>query len=154
MTYEFKVVELPRQPTLVTTFTALPETLGEQFLHHLPRVLDVAIDQRCKLAGAPFVRYLGSQGDDMVVEIGLILRDDPQGEGDIAANALPAGPAVTTIHVGPYETLGTAHAELRQWAQQTGRMPASPLFELYVSDPADGDDPAGWRTEVYLPLSD
>ena len=152
VTYAITVIEVPRRPTLVARCTAPADDLGRQFLVQLRRICDVVLEQRCALTDAPFVRYLGGSEDALDVEIGLILKQESVGSADVVSADLPAGPVAMTTHVGHYEELGKAHEALRAWATANGRSIAGPLFELYVTDPADGDDPGGWRTEVFLPL--
>ncbi|MDX2258281.1 MAG: GyrI-like domain-containing protein [Hyphomicrobiaceae bacterium] len=150
--YAISTVELLRRPTLVTRFTCRPDELGRRFLADLPRICDVVEAGNCAIAGPPFARYVGSEGDHLDVEVGVILVEPHAGEGDVIASALPGGPTAKTLHIGHYEALGAAHDALRIWAHVNGRPTRGTIYELYVCDPSDGDDPSGWRTEVYLPL--
>jgi effector-binding domain-containing protein len=153
VSYEITVVEMPRRPTLVVQMVTPVADLGQRFLEHLPRVCDVAIAQGARLAGPPFVRYLGGDTRRVHVEFGIIVAADATPTGDVIAAELPAGPAARTIHTGHYDTLGDAHDALVTWTTRARRVASGPPIELYVSDPYDSDDPTGWRTEVLLPLA-
>ncbi|MDX2289474.1 MAG: GyrI-like domain-containing protein [Hyphomicrobiaceae bacterium] len=150
--YQVRLADLSSPATLVTRFTCSADQLGRRFLTDLPRILDVALGGGCRLAGPPFALYLGGTLEELQMEIGLIIAQPHEGAADVRGSRLPGGQTASTLHVGPYETLGQAHAALRGWALAHGYVPAGLIYELYVSDPSDGDDPNGWRTEVFLPL--
>jgi len=152
MSYTVEIVSLEAQPALAARFTARPEDLGRKFLELLPKILNVAEAADGEMAGAPFARYLGVQGTELEVEVGLPLAEPIDGDGEIVAKPLPAGPAAVTWHIGHYEELGKAHAALAEWAKANSRTAAGGPWEVYFSDPADDDDPKGWRTQVVLPL--
>lgn len=154
MGYDITIAPVDRRPTLVARFHAPPHELGARFLEWLPRVADVVIAAGCRVVAAPFARYLGADGDVLHVEAGLVLDREVRGQDDIFAADLPGGHVAKTVHVGSYATLGEAHSALRAWVASNGRSVTGAPYELYVSDPSEGDDdPAHWRTEVYIPVS-
>ncbi len=73
--------------------------------------------------------------------------------GDILADTLPAGPAATTIHSGPYEQLPDAYGALEQWIEAEGLTAAGAPWEAYLNDPSDHPDPQDWKTEIFWPVS-
>jgi hypothetical protein len=65
---------------------------------------------------------------------------------------LPAGEVLSTLHVGPYESLGRAYDAIQEWAQTHGRPvdPSSMMWEEYLDGPQT--PPQQTRTLVHWPL--
>lgn len=72
--------------------------------------------------------------------------------GAVFADTLSGGRVVSTIHVGPYESLADAYAALEAWMTSNGRTPAGAPWESYITDPAEHPDPKAWQTEVVWPI--
>ena len=65
---------------------------------------------------------------------------------------LPGGRAVEGIHVGSYDHLPGAYADLQQWMEQHGLEPANLMWEYYLTDPGIEPDPSRWRTRIVWPV--
>lgn len=63
--------------------------------------------------------------------------------------ATPAGLAAMTIHMGPYQLLGNAHAAIREWCAANGHALEGTNWEVYGHHE---EDPARRRTDVYYLL--
>jgi effector-binding domain-containing protein len=63
---------------------------------------------------------------------------------------LPAGTFASVLNIGPYDTLGTAYAELERWIDGRRMEIAGPPREVYLSDPTTA--PADIRTVIELPV--
>jgi uncharacterized protein (DUF302 family) len=63
-----------------------------------------------------------------------------------------ARPVARTVHQGDYASLGEAYRALDEWVERHGYRPAGPPTETYLVGPADVADPAGYRTEICLPV--
>jgi effector-binding domain-containing protein len=97
--------------------------------------------------GGNVMLYLEDAG---AVEVGVELISACTLDGSVIRSALPAGPVAWTVHRGPYDQLGRAHARLTRWCAEQGRELAGPRWEVY------GDwreDPAELETEVYYLLA-
>lgn len=57
----------------------------------------------------------------------------------------------TTVHVGPYETMGPTYAKLEKWVYDSGCFPAGPAIEFYLTDP-QSVPPESTRTEIALTI--
>jgi AraC family transcriptional regulator len=77
-----------------------------------------------------------------------------EGEGEVLAERLPAGPAAVTIHSGPYDQLQAAYAALEEWIVANGFRPAGAPWEAYLNDPTDHPNPQDWKTEVSWPFGE
>jgi effector-binding domain-containing protein len=56
--------------------------------------------------------------------------------------------------VGGEATLHNAYLLLQSFVESSGRQPAGPPREIYLTDPAEEPDETKWRTEVQWPLLD
>ena len=61
------------------------------------------------------------------------------------------GRALQTLHVGPYQELGSTYARLAAAAEETGLVLEGPGHEVYLSDPRR-TDPAKLKTIVRMPV--
>lgn len=110
--------------------------------------------------GAPFVRYLVIDMEaKLEIDVAWPVASTMTGEGDIIADALPAGRYVTLLYAGDYSNLVGVVAELLAWAEKKGlvwdKWPTSPRgegwrarIETYLTNPAEEPDPQKWQTEL------
>ena len=107
--------------------------------------------------GWDFVKQSGIKNDGQNVAIyrgdadGVMIAAGPRVfekfEGDCVAT--PSGLAATTIHMGPYELLGNAHAAIREWCKANGHELEGTNWEIYGHHE---EDPARRRTDVFYLL--
>jgi effector-binding domain-containing protein len=101
----------------------------------------------------PFIIYHGSpNGEDRPFEIEICapishVVPAPQGWTVIE---LPGGTFASVLHVGAYDSLGTAYGELEAWIGRTGFAIVGPPREVYLSEPST--PPAETRTVVEFPV--
>lgn len=60
--------------------------------------------------------------------------------------------AVGTLH-GSYDGMGEVMEALGGWVPEHGLRIAGPMFNRYVVGPMENPDPAGWVTEVHVPVA-
>lgn len=103
--------------------------------------------------GPPFVIYHGMPEADVPFDVEICApvsraTDPPAGW---QLQELPAGMFATLVHVGPYDTLGTAYETLTEWIGAHDLAVAGPPREVYLSEPET--PPAQVRTLVEFPVS-
>jgi effector-binding domain-containing protein len=104
-------------------------------------------------AGPPFVIYHGDprQGQPFDIEICAPVAGAAAGAPPgWQARELPAGLFATVVHVGPYETLGTAYAAIGSWIGAHHLAPAGPPREVYLSEPGTPSNEI--KTLIELPV--
>jgi AraC family transcriptional regulator len=152
MEYSISKKQLSAQPVLVmrrrVKRSEIAQALGEIF----GRVYPFTQAKGIALAGPPFARYLDWGPGLTTIEAGMPVAAPASGEGDVVAETLPGGPAATTMHSGPYDTLGEAHAAVQMWIEAQGLAASGAPWESYVTDPGNFPDPKDWKTEVVWPL--
>jgi effector-binding domain-containing protein len=57
------------------------------------------------------------------------------------------------VHAGGFDGLAAAWQRLFAWVGQHGMTPAGVFWEVYLTVPSPGMDPAGLRTELDLLLA-
>jgi effector-binding domain-containing protein len=102
--------------------------------------------------GPPFVIYHGAPVADDPFDIDVCAPvgrpiDPPAGW---QMQELPAGTFATLVHVGPYDTIGTAYETMVGWIDTHGLTVAGPPREVYLSGPET--PPAQIRTLVEFPV--
>ncbi len=105
-------------------------------------------------AGPSFLVTEGEMDDPagLDLEIGVPVEGPLPGDGEIVEGVLPGGTVASTIHVGPYRTIGEAYGGLTRWIAEQGRRIEGPPVEIYLSDPSD-TPPEERRTEVRFPVT-
>jgi len=116
--------------------------------------------------------YLGSQGitkpagptifichdseykeKDVDVEAGVPIAAAIPGSGRIKVYDLPGmEEAACTIYQGPYENIGEAYNAIMAWTESNGYQITGPDRELYLTNPADTNDPNQYVTEIQFPV--
>ncbi len=71
--------------------------------------------------------------------------------GGAREHALPGGPALTTVHVGPYDELPLAYAALLTAVHERGGEPRGPVVETYLTHPAQAA-PGDLVTRLAVPV--
>ncbi|WP_225753907.1 GyrI-like domain-containing protein [Actinotalea sp. Marseille-Q4924] len=104
-------------------------------------------------SGPAVALYRGDVTDRVDVTAGFPVPLDAPAPGDGLADVrLPEGPAVVTVHVGPYDTLRDTYARLEQWMSGRGLVARDVMWEEYLDGPDAEPDPARWRTRVVMPV--
>ena len=154
MTYEVSQREIPDQPVMSIRDQIdepdMPAFVGRAFdelLAHL-RLLGVAVD------GEPFVIYHAFGPDLVDAEVCLPLTEEVAASGRIIGRVVPAATVASTLHVGPYEALGSAYGTLTDWLELHGFVVAGPVRERYLNSPGDDLPPAEYRTVVEMPIAE
>ena len=147
---DVKIVELQEQPTAVireqVAMTALPEFFGRAFA-----AVSAALEaQGVQPAGPPFALYRGMPTETVDVEAGFPVSTTIPAANGVQAGIMPACRAVQAMHVGSYDTLGTAYDAVKQRMREEGLEASEDMWEYYLSDPST--DPATWRTLVVWPV--
>jgi effector-binding domain-containing protein len=80
--------------------------------------------------------------DDGFVEVGVELSQPFAGNDRIRCSQLPGGSVATTVHFGPYQRLGDAHAAIREWCASHARRFSGTSWEIY------GHWEESWNTDA------
>ncbi len=119
----------------------------------LPKVFGHATASGATMVGPPFVRYQ-NMAAFLDIEAGMPVAPGAAGTDDIELGELPAGPALTTIHTGPYDGLPGAYSALQAWMKEHDITPSGGPWEVYLTDPGEVPDPAEWKTQIFWPIAE
>jgi effector-binding domain-containing protein len=151
--YEIEERTLTAQPTacvhLEVPVSGISTVIGPAYGEIAGYLAEVGV----AMVGMPVARYYEVDTVKAVFDAGFPVASVVEGRGRVQAGELPGGPAIATLHVGPYDTMGPAYEALEAWAEAHGRKPGGAPWEVYLSDPAAEPDPQRWRTEVVLQLA-
>jgi AraC family transcriptional regulator len=160
MEYTIAGKELAAQPVLVVRRRVRRVDIAATIGAELPKVFLYAQQRGIAIAGFPVTRYLETSIGWVTMETGMRVAAQNggwsvgEGEGEVLAERLPAGPAAVTIHSGPYDQLQAAYAALEEWIVANGFRPAGAPWEAYLNDPTDHPNPQDWKTEVSWPFGE
>lgn len=102
---------------------------------------------------APFVVYYNMDMNDLDVEVGFPAEAGLPGEGEIQANTLPSGKALSAMYTGSYEKMAEAYAVIDHWAKEHNLKYTGVVYEFYHNDPAV-TPPEQLITEIVFPLAE
>ncbi len=112
--------------------------------------------------GAPFYRYLIiDQSEKFDIEVGVPVSSPLQGDDRVDVGVIPSGCYAVTTHIGSYDHLQYATAELKKWAAENDVQWDSSedesrwgaRLETYLTDPSEEPDPKKWQTEIAIRTS-
>jgi effector-binding domain-containing protein len=108
--------------------------------------------RRVPTAGPPFIIYHGVPVGDAPFDIEICAPVGMAAEAPAGweLQELPSGTFVSLVHVGPYDTIAAAYAELTSWVGDHDLAMAGPPREVYLSGPET--PPAQVRTVVEYPV--
>jgi effector-binding domain-containing protein len=78
-------------------------------------------------------------GEAMDIDFGVQVPDSFENKGEVICVQTPSGEVAQTVHIGPYDRLGEAHAAIHQWCKVNQRPIGAASWEIYGhwnSDPA------------------
>lgn len=78
--------------------------------------------------------------------------DAAKASGNIKADVLPEGDAMTVTHVGSYMGMGDTHKAMWGHMKEQDIPGTMPVWEIYVDDPTEVDEET-LRTEIYCAIS-
>lgn len=100
--------------------------------------------------GRHLALYLDCEGS---IEVGVELATPFTGNDRIVCSRLPGGLAATTIHFGPYGSLGDAHRAIHKWCSKEGHRLSGVSWELYGHWQEEWNrDSSKIRTDVFYLL--
>jgi effector-binding domain-containing protein len=152
MDYDFTIREVPAQPIISIRGRFAPAEissfLGRCFADLYGRVglLGVAA------AGHPFVIYHELGGTEIDAEVCVPLVSEISAHGRIESRVLEPATVAQTLHIGPYDELGVAYEALDAWVREHDFEVAGPVRERYLNGPDAAGSPAGYRTEIEMPI--
>ena len=152
MAYEVELKDLKPQPMVSIRTSCKVAEIGPVLGEILPEVFHYLDKRGVRPAGPPFTRYHSFDGTNCEIEAGMPVAEPQPDEGRITAGELPGGPTATTVHVGPYEDLPSAHDALDAWLKANGKKSRGPQWESYVTDPGEEPDPQKRQTELLWPV--
>ena len=149
---EYQVVDREAQPVASIRVKCKPSEISATLAEVYPEILAHLSSSGVKMAGVPFSRYHDMGNDEIDLEAGIPVANPIAEKGRVKNGELPAGKAVMTWHVGPYERLAEAHQSLRAYVDANHLKTRGGPWEVYWTDPGMVPDPSKWRTQLFLPI--
>ena len=140
MPYTVELRQVPAQPILIRRGPAAKATLSRSI-----RALFDEFYSGFKSKGELNIVYYPEWSDTEEFQIECGVQVESGGN-----SSTPAGWVATTVYMGPYDQMQTAHAAIHAWVRENGRRIAGPSWEVYGHWNAD---PAKLRTDIFYLLA-
>lgn len=155
MAHDVRIVTVPSRTVAATRFAATEAAQIAQLMEaaFTEVVQTVAALGRTPVAPAVAFYEPTAAGWDVCAGFPLDGEEPPPQAGVVGPVEIPGGEVATTTHVGSYDTLPEAYADVDAQVSARGRTVAMdrPMWEEYWSGP--DAPPEETRTVVYLPLA-
>jgi effector-binding domain-containing protein len=150
MSYEITERHEPDRHLAVVRFTATPNQIGARTAAAFGAVYQYLGRHGLTPLGPPVSCY-DVRAHTFDVRAGCVVAVPVEAEGEVEPYDLPGGPALTTVHVGPYDELSKAYDALEAHAREFGqKLETTMMWEEYLTGP---DVPREqMRTAVHWPL--
>jgi len=149
---EIRVTEVGEQRVASIREVIPMERIRDFFDAAFRELAQVVQAQDAVITGPPFARYRGRPAQTVDVEVGFPVAQPVPGDGRVRASTLPAARTVQAEHVGPYEGLADTYDEVHRWIGEHHLTATDEMWEIYLTGPESGSEPASWRTQVVQPI--
>ena len=146
-----RVESSPPALAFVTRFRSAVTQIPRNFFH---RYASLAANLRGiahGLPGLPFAMYDNGDDNAIDVEAGVFVGAGVSVFDGCVLEQLPGRRVATVVHVGPYESLGTAYGQLMQWADERQLARNGRFMEVYLDSPCDTPE-SRLRTRLVMPV--
>jgi effector-binding domain-containing protein len=149
MRCDVQVMQVGPQPIAVVRRRASSEQFATVVPEACGDVWKFIRSAQIERPGRNIAVYLDCEGEKINIEVGVEVTHSFTGDGEVVCSATPAGTVATTVHMGPYDRLGDAHAVIREWCDDHHHKTSGPQWEIYGHW---NDDPSKLRTDVFYLL--
>ncbi|WP_020612986.1 GyrI-like domain-containing protein [Sediminispirochaeta bajacaliforniensis] len=132
---------------LTTSVKELPNALGLIY----KEVASYMEANNISFAGVPFTIYHNMDMEALDIEAGFPTLKKEKAHGRIQAGTIPAIKVASTIHTGPYSTMGETYDHLQRFTSKKGCKVLPWMWESYLNDP-ETVAPEALKTEIFFPL--
>jgi effector-binding domain-containing protein len=153
MTYEFTTHEIVEQQVLSIRDRVEPDAFPAFLGGAFPELFTHVGRHGAVPTGHPFVIYHAFGPELIDAEVCVPIAGRAPIDGRITMHSLPATTVIRTLHVGPYEELGSAYAALSEWVADHGLVATEPVRERYLVGVGDDVPPETYRTELDQPVA-
>jgi effector-binding domain-containing protein len=147
------IIQTSALPAAVIRITVPRSEIREAMGPGYTELMETLAAQGITPAGAWFTHHLRMDPEVFDFYIGVPVASAVAPRGRVQPGELPAARVARTVYHGPYESLPEAWGEFDAWISAQGLSPAPGLWEVYLSGPESGADPASYRTQLSRPLA-
>jgi len=147
------ITQTSAQPAAVIHITVPRSEVREAMGPGYTELMETLAAQGITPTGAWFTRHLRMDPEVFDFFIGAPVDTPVTPSGRVQPGELPAARVARTVYHGPYESLAEAWGEFDAWITAQGLSPAPGLWEVYLTGPESGADPAEYRTQLSRPLA-
>ncbi|MEO5928320.1 MAG: GyrI-like domain-containing protein, partial [Candidatus Kapaibacterium sp.] len=103
------------QKTLCIRQTVQRDEIGPTLDRIFPEIWQYASSRNLEIMGPPYARTHSMTETSIDIEGGMPVADPGTGNGEILPGELPAGRAVSAIHMGSYDKLCNTYETATKW---------------------------------------
>lgn len=132
-----KIAAKDLQQTLASSYGKLSEFCAENSI---------------EMAGMPMAIYYTWENDSTDMIAAFPVSEEMEGTDGIEYGVMSASKAVTTIHMGSYESSENTHMTIGQYVEENGFDISGPVCEIYLNDPTTVSED-NIQTKIIYPIA-
>lgn len=154
MPYQVTTKELPAQYAAIHRFRSTAATISRDVGSGYARIGAAVAAAGIPCSGPPYLVMTEVFDEETPgeIQLGFPVAGPFPDAGDVVCEQIPALTVAYTLHRGPYDEVGPAYHTVQGWIQEHGHEVTGPPREVYLTDPAETQDPADYLTEVQFPI--
>lgn len=153
MNYTVELREVPEKQAVTVRFFTDMQNIASDIHLAYKEISELFQQEDYICTGEVFALYHDEafSPDKIDVECGVTVDREFTDTERIRCRMIPGGLMAATFHKGPYEELCHAYQALMDWIMQNGYLPACPMRDIYLNDPAQVS-PNDLETEILCPV--
>jgi effector-binding domain-containing protein len=145
--YEIEARTLEKHNVAAVRFRSKVADMGQHMGAAFGSVMEYLTRNNIPPEGPAVSHYVPVAEGEFDVAAGFLVAGPIDGDGHVVPVELPAGEVAVTTHVGPYDDLPKAYEAIQAWISAEGREPDVAMWEEYVTGPET--PPQQTRTIIY-----
>jgi effector-binding domain-containing protein len=151
MSYQCQLIDRPAQPVASIRTRTKVENLSQVLGQAYGAIAQYLGQTGLHPTGEPFTAYYNMDMQDLDIEVGYPVSGKFTGKDAIQPGEIPAGKAVTCLHVGPYDKMKEAYETMDEWMKANRVEPSGVCYEFYLNDPQQ-TPPEALQTRIMFML--
>jgi len=147
-----QIIQVSAQPAAVIHITVPRDQIRAAMGPGYQELMETLAAQGVTPAGPWFTHHHFMDPEVFDFDIGVPISALVTPSGRVQPGELPAARVARAVYSGSYEGLPAAWGEFDAWLTAQNLPTAPNLWEVYLTGPESGADPAAWRTELNKPL--
>ncbi|MCE7736597.1 MAG: hypothetical protein GPJ54_17070 [Candidatus Heimdallarchaeota archaeon] len=145
-------VSYDEKPILMTSRRCEMKDISKNMAEVLLMVGNYLKENDIKNDGMPLSIYHEFSPTHVLMDVGMMVDIDTDGEGEIKKSAIPKAKALKIVHKGDYSDLPKTYGKVFNYIKENGIEENGSPWEQYITDPRVEPNKSKWITHIFHPI--